>query len=155
MRLVQFASIFFLGLAVGCNRSSSFEQKVWLDNPEMTDTDNPRAHMVDDLMKNQLKLGMTRAAVLDLLGKPYKDVIEQRLPKGTVVPDSLSLTQPDKFKPENQKRALAAYNEFYRLHSQPDTLLLYPVGWSTMDPNFLAVKLTGKGLVGEYWVEQH
>ncbi len=106
-------------------------------------------------MRNHLKPGMTRVAVLELLGKPFKDGIEQRLPKDIVVPDSLSLAQLDNLKAENRDRAQASYNEFYRLHSQPDTLLLYPVGWSIIDPNFLVVKLTGKGVVGQYWVEEH
>jgi hypothetical protein len=33
-------------------------------------------------------------------------------------------------------------------------IIRYPVGWSTIDPNFLIIKLNGKGQVEEYWVEQ-
>jgi len=142
---------------VACSYPSSFDQEIWLDNPDVSDTSNPRARMVDDLMHNHLKPGMSRASILSLLGKPYKDGIENRLPKGVTIPDSLSSTliHSSSCTPEKQKKALDDFNAFYHSHSQPDTLMLYPVGWSTIDPNFLAVKFDGNGQVSEYWVEQH
>jgi hypothetical protein len=111
--------------------------------------------MVQDLMRNHLKPGMSRGAVLAMLGKPFKDGIEPRLPKGVMIPDSLSSANAANLKPENQQKALAKLNGFLRLHAQPDTLMLYPVGWATVDPNFLVVKLSGNGTVAESWVEQH
>ncbi|WP_143080191.1 hypothetical protein [Hymenobacter arizonensis] len=155
MRGLTYSLYLILCFTTACHYSSSFNQEVWIDNPEMSDTRNPRAKMVGDLMQNHLKTGMSREAVLNLLGKPYKDGIEKRLPKGVVIPDSLSFTNSDNLKRENQQKAVDGINEFYRLYSQPDTIMLYPVGWSTIDPNFLVVKLTGNGTVGEYWVEQH
>ena len=148
-------TLWFLSVLSACSYSNSFDRGRWIDNPEMSDTRNPRARMVDDLMHNHLKPGMSRNDVLTLLGKPYKDGIEQRLPKGVVIPDSLSLTKSNNLKQESQQKVVEGINEFYRSHSQPDTLMLYPVGWSTIDPNFLVVKLNGNGVVGEYWVEQH
>lgn len=142
-------------LLLSCSNSASFDQKVWLQNPRMEDTRNPRAHMVQDVIKHHLKAGMLREEVIALLGLPYKEGVEQQLAKGVVIPDSLSAKNPENFKPENQDKFLAAYNTFRRLHSQPDTVLLYSVGWSTIDPNFLVVKLNGKGRVDSCWVEQH
>lgn len=139
-RLICFLCL-LLSLTTACNPSSSFDKEVWVDNPEMDDTSNPRARMVQDLMQNHLKHGMSREAVLNLLGKPYKDGIEQRLPKGVVIPDSLSFTNSNHFKRENQQKAVDGINTFYRSHSQPDTLMLYPVGWSIIDPNFLVSTL--------------
>jgi hypothetical protein len=110
--------------------------------------------MVQDVIKNQLKLGMSRKEVLALLGEPYREGVERRLPKNTILPDSVSSTNPERFKPENQKRAIAAINSFYRLYAKPFMIIRYPVGWSTMDPNFLIIMLNSKGLVEEYWVEQ-
>ncbi|WBA41093.1 hypothetical protein [Hymenobacter canadensis] len=142
-------------LVLGCSHSASFDQEVWLQNPGVEDTRNPRAYMVQDVLKNHLRAGMPREAVVALLGSPYKEGVEQRLPKEVVVPDSLSASNPENLKPENQDKFLAAFNAFMRLPSRPDTVLLYPVGWSTIDPNFLVVKLTGKGKVENCWVEQH
>ncbi len=90
-----------------------------------------------------------------LLGKPYKNEIENRLPKGVEIPDSLSFSNKGNLKPENSDRVTEILNEFMRLNSQPDTLMLYPVGWSTIDPNFLVVKLDNKDLTSDFWVEQH
>jgi len=111
--------------------------------------------MVNDVIQHHLKVGMSRAEVLALLGKPYSDGIQQRLPKATVLPDSVSITSSDNLKPENIDKALARFNAYYRSHARPDTLMLYPVGWSIIDPNFLAVEFNGKGTVQAYWVEEH
>ncbi|MEJ7558578.1 MAG: hypothetical protein WKF66_09745 [Pedobacter sp.] len=120
----------------------------------MEDTSNPRAWMVQDVMKNHLKSGMSRKAVLDLLGKPYQEGIERRLPKNTALPDSISFENDENLKPENSKKAMDAINNFYRLYAEPVMIIRYPVGWSTIDPNFLIIKLNGKRQVEEYWVEQ-
>jgi hypothetical protein len=154
MQLSKFVAFLLLCLLAGCNYSSSFNQDVWLENPDVGDTSNPRARMVQDVMKNHLKPGMSRKSVLDLLGKPYQEGIERRLPKSTIIPDSISSTDPEKYKPENSDRTIAAINNFYRLYAQPVMIMRYPVGWSTIDPNFLIIKLNSEGLVEEYWVEQ-
>ena len=49
---------------------------------------------------------------------------------------------------------MAAINKFYKLHGKPVLIMRYPVGWSTMDPNFLVIQLNSKHQVVEYWVSQ-
>ena len=156
MQLVRLAHLFILMLAACSSPTPTFDKQVWLkhaDPPDETDLDNPRRGMIDDLTTHYLKPGMSRKAVLNLLGKPVKEGVEYRLPKGVILPDSLELTNAHNFKSENQKQALARFNEFYHSHSQPDTLMHYPIGWNTFDPISLVVKLDGNGKVGGYWVE--
>jgi len=154
---MNFKKLLFILLAcflAACNHSSSFDREVWVNNPDMEDTSNPRPWMVQDVMKNHLKSGMSRKAVLDLLGKPYQEGIERRLPKNTVLPDSVSFENAENLKPENSDKATDAINNLYRLYAKPVMIIRYPVGWSTIDPNFLIIKVNGKGQVEEYWVEQ-
>lgn len=154
---MNFPKLLFIILAcflAACNHSSSFDREVWIDNPDMEDTSNPRAWMVQDVMKNHLKSGMSRKAVLDLLGKPYQEGIERRLSKNTALPGSISFENDENLKPENSDKAMDAINNFYRLYANPVMIIRYPVGWSTIDPNFLIIKLNDKRQVEEYWVEQ-
>lgn len=58
-------------------------------------------------------------------------------------------------KAENIDRATDRIKEFMRVNSQPDTLMLYPIGWSTMDPKFMVISFDNKGKVNDYWIEQH
>ncbi|MBW4576046.1 MAG: outer membrane protein assembly factor BamE [Aphanothece sp. CMT-3BRIN-NPC111] len=46
-----------------------FNQKAWIENPFNKDS-NVRIEMSEDLLKNHLKIGMTRQQVRKLLGKP-------------------------------------------------------------------------------------
>ena len=154
---MYFSKLVFILIAsflAACNHSSSFDREVWIDNPDVNDTSNPRASMVQDVMENHLVPGMSRKAVLDLLGKPYQEGIERRLPKNTILPDTVSFTNDENLKPENSDKTIDAINKFHELHSEPVTIIRYPVGWSTIDPNFLIIKLNDKGQVEEYWVEQ-
>src|SRR5690554_6613107 len=84
-----------------CNHSSSFDREVWIDNPDVNDTSSPRASMVQDVMENHLKPGMSRKAVLDLLGEPFQEKIERRLSKNTILPGSVSFTNDENLNPEN------------------------------------------------------
>ena len=154
MYLVKLIALSLLCFLTSCNRSSSFNRDIWIENPRMEDTHNPRARMVQDVMKRQLKAGMSRKSVLALLGKPYREGTEPRLPKNTILPDSFSVRTPEAFSRENQKKRMDAFNNFVRLHAEQIMLMRYPVGWSTMDPRFLIIKLNNKGLVEDYWVEQ-
>jgi hypothetical protein len=121
----------------------------------MTDTGNPRAQMIKDLLENYLRPGIHRDSILTLLGEPYLEQIENRLPKGFDVPDSLSLVDSENFKKENQDRVLDNFNQWYKDNGQLDTLMLYPVGWSTIDPNFLVIKFRPDSIAYEFWIEQH
>lgn len=154
---MNFQKRFFIILAcflTACNHSSSFDREVWVDNSDMEDTSNPRAWMVQDVMKNHLRTGMSRKAVLDLLGKPYQEGIERRLLKTIALPDSISYRNDENLKPENSDKVMDAIDNFYSLYAKPVMIIRYPVGWSTIDPNFLIIKLNGKRQVEEYWVEQ-
>jgi hypothetical protein len=146
----------------GCTGSARFDPSVWRRNGKITDQSNPRARMVADLMQHHLRTGLPRDSVLFLLGPPYREGIERRLPKGVKLPDSLSVTslgipnsnaQADSLKAKMDAQ-VKGINAFYRQHAQPDTLMRYPIGWSTIDPNFLIIRLTDKGRVAECWVEQ-
>src|SRR5688500_8955536 len=126
----------------GCSyKSDKFNREVWLANDDMTDQWNPRARMIKDLLESYLIPGLHRDSILTLLGPPYLEQVENRLPKGLEVPDSLSLVESKNLKEEDRTKALDSFNEWYRANGQPDTLILYPVGWSTIDPNFLVIKL--------------
>ena len=62
-------------VAVPSNRRA-FSQELWKearDTSSPSNTENPRASMVDDLLKNHLKVGMTKEQVLALLGPPEQD----------------------------------------------------------------------------------
>lgn len=135
--------------------SDKFDRDVWLSNSDMNDTRNPRSQMTRDLLDNYLKPGIHRDSILTLLGEPYLEQIENRLPKGLDVPDSLSLVDSGNFKKENQEKALDNFNQWYKDNGQPDTLMLYPVGWSTIDPNFLVIKFRPDSIAYEFWIEQH
>lgn len=97
---------------------------------------------------------MSRMTVLDLLGSPYQEGIESRLAKNTVLPDSISYENDKNLKPENSAKAMVAINNFYKMYAKPVMILRYPIGWSTIDPNFLIIKLNGKRQVEAYWIEQ-
>src|SRR5215217_2872569 len=154
---MYFSKLLFILLVcflAACTHSSSFDKEVWVDNPDMEDTSNPRTWMIQDVMKNHLKSGMSRKAVLYLLGKPYQEGIERRLPKNTALPYSISFENDENLKPENSKKAMDAINNFYKLYAEPVIIIRYPVGCSTIDPDFLIIKLNGKRQVEDYWVEQ-
>lgn len=71
--------------------------------------------------------------------------------KNTHLPDSIS---SENFKPEDADKAMVTIIKFYKLYGKPVMILRYPVGWSTMDPNFLVIQLNSKQQVEEYWVVQ-
>ena len=154
---MYFSKLIFIILAcffAGCTHSSTFDRKIWVDNRDMNNTSNPRAWMVQDVIKNHLKSGMSRKAVLGLLGEPYREGIERRLPKNTILPDSISFINDKNLNSENSDKTINAFNNFYKLYAEPVMIIRYPVGWSTIDPNFLIIRLNSKGQVEDYWVEQ-
>ena len=146
---------FLLLAMISCTRNKQFDKERWQRNNDVNDTRNPRAYMTNDLLKNHLRVGITKDSIIALLGKPYKDGVENRLPKGIELPDSLSFSKDTNLKKEQKDDVTARINKFVRLNSKLDTLMLYPVGWSTIDPNFLVVKLDKTGKVCDFWIEQH
>lgn len=146
MRFCKLTLVLFLLLAVSCSQSSSFDREIWMQHPDVADHYNPRLGMVQDVIKNHLRPGMARKAVLDLLGLPYKEGFEVRLPTNIVVPDSLKHF-------ETLERQ-AAYNDFFKSHGRSTMLMKYAIGWSIIDPMFLVVQLDRRGMVVKYWGEE-
>jgi len=147
MRLIILVVGFALTLG-GCSNdynSNTFDKEVWLSNSDISDQDNPRSRMTMDLIKNYLRPGMQRDSIILLLGQPYMEKVDYRLPKGLNVPDSVS---------NIDSIGMEKFNEWHGKFSQPDTIMRYPVGWSTIDPNFLIIKLGRDNTVADFWVEQ-
>lgn len=117
--------------------SDKFDSEVWIDNNDLTDRNNPRWYMTDDLMKNHLKTGMHRDSILLLLGQPYKEEIGNRIQTGLEIPDSI----PN-------------LSEWYRINSQPDTVMMYPIGWTIIDPLFFVVKFKPDSTAYDFVIEQ-
>jgi len=134
--------------------SDKFNRDVWLWNDDMTDTWNPRAKMTSDLLQNYLRPGIHRDSILLLLGTPYLERIENRTPRGLDAPDSLSFFNLDSLSPKEREKLVDDVNEWHRSNSQPDTLMYYPVGWSTIDPRFLIIKFKPDSTAYEFWIEQ-
>ena len=155
LRIWTFVVVAVLNSCSMFYNSDRFDRDVWLSNSDMTDTDNPRARMAKDLLDSYLKPGIHRDSILTLFGKPYLEQIENRLPKGLDVPDSFSLVDSENLKRENRDNALDNFNQWYKDYGQPETLMLYPVGWSTIDPNFLVIKFRPDSIAYEFWIEQH
>ena len=140
-------------LVSACQPATTFDHQVWLQNPEMTDVNNPRGYMVDDVVQHQLRPGMTQQQVLKLLGPPYREETTSLLPDSVSLPRKAIISANSRADSLEQVAAQAA--RFFRAHGRPVRVLLYPVGWSTIDPNFLTVALTPDGRVLKSWVAQH
>jgi hypothetical protein len=153
MKLSPVAVLSFLVL--GCSHSASFDQEVWLQNSGVEDTRNPRAYMVQDVIKNHLRAGMTRQQVVQKLGVPYKEAATYLLPPTMDLPDSLRGPDSVSLSEEQQKQLDARSTQFFRTYGQRVKLLEYPVGWSIIDPRFLTVALTPDGRVLRSWVDEH
>jgi len=135
--------------------SEPFDQKLWMKHNDIKELNNPRAKMVNDLIRNHLKKGMAKSEIINLLGNPYFDGIQSRLPKGMKAPDSLDLLKTIGKSKKIRQDVLDKWNKWYLENSQPDTLLLYAAGWSLMDPNSLAIRLNDKNIAYEFWLKQH
>jgi hypothetical protein len=61
--------VILLSLLAGCNPARTFDQTAWQQPFEMNDDNVPRCLMIDDLMTNQLRVGMSNLEVTALLGE--------------------------------------------------------------------------------------
>ena len=111
--------------------------------------------MTKDLLDNWLFAGISRDSIISLLGAPYSEGITPRLPKGLIPPDSISTLNFINESKAIQEQKLKEFNDWFQRYSQLDTIMLYPVGWSMIDPNFLAIKLNIDSTASDFWVEQH
>jgi hypothetical protein len=126
MRVI-FLVLILLATMESCSRK--FDKTDWLYNSDLSKTRNPRAKMTKDLMQNHLRPGMKRGSIISLLGQPYIERIEDGLPKGLKVPDSLL-----------NKRIEKSY-DWYSKHSQRFIIMRYPIDLRSNIPYFLAIKL--------------
>lgn len=72
-RLLAFLLSAALMSALACilvSRQTTFDYKVWYANEQPETVDDPRAGMVDDLIKHRLEIGMPRRQTRALLGAP-------------------------------------------------------------------------------------
>lgn len=133
-----------------CNKPDSFNESTWKSNSDINIKDNPRYKMTSDLITNYLSVGMTRNEIIEIIGLPYKEKIEYRLPQNLEIPDSISM---ENLNNKNKLEVIKNINNFYRLYSKKDTLMMYNIGWSTIDPKFLTIKLNGYGKAKSFSVE--
>ena len=75
-------------LSASCQQK--FNQKKWLENGDINDIKSPRRTMVNDIINNHLRKGMTKKDILVLLGKPSFDEVKTYLPNNVKFPDSLT-----------------------------------------------------------------
>lgn len=153
VKLLCFVLIFFS--LFSCQKK--FNQKVWLENNnnDFTETKNPRIYMIDDIMDNQLNIGMEKQVVMKILGKPLSDTISAFLPRGVKLPDSLSVIFTRDLPEELQDKYLNLSNEWYKKNYKSAPMLTYYVGWSTIDPVFLEIRLDEENKVVDFWVKQN
>jgi hypothetical protein len=62
----------------------TFDRSIWLKNVDSRDMKNPRGLMADDLVKRILKKGMTKAQVIETLGKPDGEWLHNHLASGVI-----------------------------------------------------------------------
>jgi len=134
---------------------SKFDKKIWLTHDTMKEIENPRMKMTDDLLKNHLKKGMTKAEVIKLLGKPFSEGVHYRLPEDIKIPDSVSIIQNLDKSGEEKKKVIDLYNNWHQKHILPVNLITYQIGWSYVDPTFLVIKLDDHDKAIDFWVESN
>ena len=69
-RTFQIITILVFVFFISCQKS--FNRELWIksENENILYDDNPRLKMVDDLIKNHLKTGMSKSDVIAILGYP-------------------------------------------------------------------------------------
>lgn len=132
-----------------------FNREIWLQHNSVEEHDNPRESMVKDVQRNHLKKGMKKEVIFNILGKPYEDGIKCKLPKGVAVPDSISAFNIGKWSKAEKKVKRKQFQQWFEENSQSENMVLYPIGWSIIDPRFLAIKFDHNQAAIDYWVEEH
>lgn len=135
--------------------SCSFDRESWIKNNDVNQFGFERQLMINDLTNNILKNGMSKSEVIELLGKPHYDGVQIRPPEGKNIPDSIRIVNSFGESKAERRIALDRFNNWMKINGQPDTILLYPAGFSRMDQNFLTIKIDGNNLVKKFSVLQH
>ena len=136
--------------------TAQFDEDIWKANTDAFDTKNPRYGMAQDLMDNYLSIGMTEAEVLDLLGPPKSNKLENRLPRDLKKPDSLSLRNlPANTTSSQLDSLLARSSRWSNINALEAIYIEYPVGWDLIDAVSLVLQLNNNKEVVNFWLEQH
>ena len=125
-----------------------FQQDVWIEHNDLDEIENPRGAMIDDLFNNYLTEGMHRNKVIELLEEPYDERVRKILKNG----------EADSLRNRFDESAIASLNQLKKEYGDPDTLMLYPIGWYSgfgIDPDFLAVRINNDSITVDFWTEQH
>ncbi|WP_247237256.1 hypothetical protein [Telluribacter sp. SYSU D00476] len=109
---------------------------------------SPRAKLMYEFVEDHLQPGISRERIVSLLGRPYNEGVRQFLPEGITVPDSIrkSAGHTNELREAREN----AINDFYRTHSQPDTVIEYMVGDGLLGATLLVIKLDDKGLARDF-----
>lgn len=145
------------------NYHYGFNQQDWLITGQLLRSDqedrgilgtsNARESMVQDVMAHHLRVGMTRAQVVAVLGPPEKEGIEWVVPDSVALPDSLNYNLMSS--EAIRKQPPESFNRWHAQHAQPDTLMRYRVGWDIIDPTSMRIQFNGNGRVEKFWVGIH
>lgn len=139
-------------LFVSCQ--SNFDKTEWKKHNKIESFENSRYLMIEDLVSNYLKTGLNKKEVINLLGIPYKDTVSFYLPKNIKLPDSLKIDYDNIKNINDNKKKINEISLWYKKKQLKAPMLIYPLGWKTMDPIFLYIRLSKEGIVIDFWVKQ-
>jgi len=145
--------LFFLSFSTITSCQTKFDREIWIKNNSLYKKKNPRFYMIDDLLENHLKVGMSKNSIIHLLGEPNKDTIELYIPKGIKLPDSLKFKNKQLLIVKDDR--INYINEWYHKNYKSARFLSYPVGWSLIDPLTLKIMLDEKYKIVDFWIKEH
>lgn len=134
---------------------TDFVSSEWIEHNTVEEIKNPRQKMINDLMNNHLNKGMKRNELIKILGKPLSDSIMNYLPKNIKLPDSLKINYDIEKTEEERNKQIEKITLWYKNNYLQAQILMYPIGWSAMDPVFLKIRLSNEGFIEDFWIEQH
>ena len=134
---------------------TKFDKKVWIEDSDLTNHQSIRSKMTKDLMLNHLRKGMKKEEIIDLLGKPYSDKIENYIPRELSPPDSLKLTVIFDKPTEQREKYFSLLEKWKKDNYQTDSIITFYAGWSLIDPVFLKIKLDKEGKLIDFWLKEN
>ena len=151
---MRFFKIFFILIFISlssCNGQNKFDQEIWLKNNDISIRENPRFKMVNDILENHLRKGMSKSSIIELLGKPNTDALDYYLPNNKKLPDSLEI---DYDYDKDVDKKIELISEWYKKNQKSAPMLKYHLGWTLIDTVSLEIILN-EGIVIDYWVKQN